>query len=94
MTTVKELQEMKKQQKHSKLWIHFNCRSIQNAFDEIQVICKTVFPDFILLTETWMDDSHPAAAYIPEGYIMKRKDRSEIFKHKYGKKWRGDSHST
>ena len=82
---MKELKEIKSKQKNSKLWIHFNCRSIQNAYEEIQVICSTVLPDFILLTETWMDDSNPAAAFIPKGYVMKRKDRSEVFKHKYGK---------
>ena len=85
ITTMKELKEIKSKQKNSKLWIHFNCRSIQNAYEEIQVICSTVLPDFILLTETWMDDSNPAAAFIPKGYLMKRKDRSEVFKHKYGK---------
>ena len=39
-----------------------------------------------MLTETWLDDSNPNTAYIPKGYIIKRKDRSEEFKHKYGKK--------
>ena len=38
-----------------------------------------------MMTETWMDDSNPSTAYIPKGYLMKRKDRSEEYKHKYGK---------
>ena len=86
ITTMDELKEMKIKQKKSMLWIHFNCRSIQNAHEELEVICSTVSPEIVLLTETWMDDSNPDAAYIPKGYQIKRKDRSEVFKHKYGKK--------
>lgn len=85
ITTIEELREMKKEQKKSKLWIHFNCRSLQNAYDEILAIIVTLCPDVILLTETWLDDSNPKTAFIPKGYVMKRKDRSEDYKHKYGK---------
>ena len=42
-------------------------------------------PDVICLTETWMDDSVPKTAYIPQGYKIIRKDRSENYKQKYGR---------
>ena len=76
---------MKAEYKNSKLWINFNCRSLNNSYDDLEIICNMLSPDFIPMTESWMDQSNPSSAYIPKGYSMKRKDRSDEFKHKYGK---------
>ena len=84
--TMKEMEDMNTKHKKSKLWMHFNCRSLHHAYDEIEAICSNVKPDVLLLTETWLDESNPKNAYVPRGYIIKRKDRTEEFKHKYGKK--------
>ena len=86
LTTMTELKEMKSKHKKSKLWMHFNCRSLNNAYDELEEICNNIEPDVVLLTETWLDESNPKNAYIPEGYLIKRKDRTDEYKHKYGKK--------
>ena len=86
LTTMEELKEMKAKNKRAKLWIHFNFRSLNNAYDEIEEICNNVSPDFIVGGESWLDESNPKNAYIPEGYAIKRKDRSDEYKHKYGKK--------
>ena len=49
------------------------------------LIINELVPDIICLTETWMDDSVTKNAYIPEGYKIIRKDRSESYKQKYGR---------
>ena len=83
---MKELEDMIGKYKKSKLWMHFNCRSLHQAYDEIEEICNKVKPDVLMLTETWLDESNPKNAYVPKGYVIKRKDRTEEYKHKYGKK--------
>lgn len=80
-----ELKEMKSKYKKSKLQVHFNCRSLNNTYDELEEICNDVSPDAVLLTETWLDEYNPKNAYIPEGYLIKRKDCTDEYKHKYGK---------
>ena len=65
--------------------IHLNCRSILNKPEELDHIIQETDADVIALTETWMDSSVPQQAYIPEGYCIIRKDRSQNFKQKYGK---------
>ena len=65
--------------------IHLNCRSILNKLEELLLIIEECLPDIIVLTETWMDDSVPSQACIPEGYSIIRKDRSPEFKQKYGR---------
>ena len=67
------------------LILHMNCRSINNKLEELENIIKNLDPDIICLTETWMDDSVPSQANIPDGYSMIRKDRSADFKQKYGR---------
>ena len=67
------------------LVLHMNCRSAINKQEEIYYIIKITNPDIFCMTETWFDDSIPAQAFIPEGYKIIRKDRSEDFKQKYGK---------
>ena len=86
LTTMKQLKEMKSKYKRGKLWILFNCRSLNHAYNEIEEICIDVAPDFLVGVESWLDESNPKNAYIPEGYAIKRKDRSDEYKHKYGKK--------
>ena len=41
--------------------------------------------DILCLTETWFDDSIPSHGFVPEGYRIIRKDRSNDFKQKYGR---------
>ena len=65
--------------------IQLNCRSILNKPEELDHIIQVTDADIIVLTETWMDSSVPQQAYIPEGYCIIRKDRSQNFKQKYGK---------
>lgn len=67
------------------LILHYNCRSIVNKGDELERTCIQLKPDVVCLTETWLDDSSPKTAFVPEGYKILRNDRSEEFKQKYGK---------
>lgn len=67
------------------LILHYNCRSLINKRDDLENICSKLNPAVICLTETWLDDSTPPTAYIPEGYKILRKDRSDEFKQRYGK---------
>ena len=67
------------------LILNLNCRSICNKFEEILHIISKLDPDILCLTETWFDSSVPAEGFVPDGYKIIRKDRSEDFKQKYGK---------
>ena len=67
------------------LIIHLNCRSVVNKTEELEDICKTIEPDIICLTETWLDESVPSPLCTPSGYKIIRKDRSEVYKQKYGR---------
>ena len=67
------------------LILNMNCRSINNKQEELEAIVQSLDPDVICLTETWMDDSVPSQANIPDGYSIIRKDRSDAFKQKYGR---------
>lgn len=74
-----------KTSKNEMLILNLNCRSMLNKTEEIAFILNNLDPDILCLTETWLDDSVPAQGYVPNGYRIIRKDRSEDFKQKYGK---------
>ena len=65
--------------------INLNCRSSINKTEELHYIFKEINPDIICESETWFDDSVPSQAFIPAGYKVIRKDRSEAYKQRYGK---------
>ena len=67
------------------LIFHYNCRSMINKTAELFNICKLHRPAIICVTETWLDETSPANAYVPDGYRIIRYDRSDAFKQKYGK---------
>ena len=79
--------EMKniKTSKNELLILNMNCGSMLNKTEEIQHIINTLDPDVLCLTETWLDSSVPAQGYVPSGYKIIRKDRSDDFKQKYGR---------
>ena len=74
-----------KMNKNEKLIIHYNCRSISNKLDEVQEIIAEKKPIMLLLTETWLNDTHPKSYLKIPGYKSIRKDRSEHIKQNYGK---------
>ena len=65
--------------------LNINCRSILNKAEELFYILKELNPDIVCLTETWLDQSTPQNSFIPNGYSMIRKDRTEAFKQRYGR---------
>ena len=71
--------------KHELIILHMNCRSIVNKEEDLIHICNETQADIVCLTETWMDDSVPVKSHIPPGYRVIRKDRSDVYKQKYGK---------
>jgi endonuclease/exonuclease/phosphatase (EEP) superfamily protein YafD len=79
------LETVREKTQKDMLIIHMNSRSILNKTDELQHICKTLQPDIVCITETWLDDSVPTQTCTPNGYNIIRKDRSEDFKQKYGR---------
>ena len=78
--------ETVKKAKNELLVIIINCRSLANKEEEINFIIEETGADIICLIETWLDSSHPKNAYVPNGYKIIRKDRSDEFKEKYNKK--------
>ena len=74
-----------KSSKNEVVIISINCRSLVNKFEELLNIIIETGADIICLTETWFDSSVPDNAFVPEGYRIIRKDRSNDFKQKYGK---------
>ena len=71
--------------KNEKLIIHYNCRSIENKLDELKEIIAEKKPILVLLTETWLNETHPKNYLKIPGYKSVRKDRSEHIKQHYGK---------
>ena len=67
------------------LVLHYNCQSILNKVEELNIICIKLKPKIICLTETWLDDSTTQTANIPDGYKILRCDRTDTYKQKYGK---------
>ena len=74
-----------KTERNELLIINMNCRSSINKTEEINYIFNEISPDIACHSETWFDDSVPHQAYIPPGYKVIRKDRSDNFKQMYGK---------
>ena len=82
------LSKIKKRNQEEILILHFNCRDITLRSEEIQYIINELNPDILIFSETWLDESTPNYNII-DGYHMLRKDRTELFKYKYCKKYGG-----
>ena len=65
--------------------LNINCRSILNKAEDLMHIFKELKPDIACLTETWLDKSTPENNFIPDGYQIIRKDRTDLFKQRYGR---------
>ena len=72
--------------KDNDIIIHYNCRSIIKKKEELMETIYKIQPALVFLSETWLDDSCPKGMAVPNNYSIIRKDRSEKFKLKYGKK--------
>ena len=83
-----KIQEKNKTQKHFKIH-HLNCRSAPNKMEEIFQYVEEHDPEILALSETWMDDSVLNRICELPKYTIIRKDRSDKFKDKYGKKGSG-----
>ena len=79
-------QILDKKSKGNDIILHFNCRSIIKKKEELINIVNKIQPAIVFLSETWFDDSCPKGMAVPTNYSIIRKDRSEKFKLKYGKK--------
>ena len=77
--------EKVKKSKNDLLIIHLNCRSVGNKLEELQNQVDLLEPDIVCMSETWLDNSFPLNAQIPEGFNLIRKDRNENFQMKYKK---------
>ena len=73
-----------KKGKNELLIVHLNCRSMVNKEEELFGMIQLLNPDIVCLSETWLDGSIPIQ-YVPKGYKILRKDRSEEFLQKYRK---------
>ena len=73
-----------KKGKNELLILHINCRSMKNKEEELFEIITQLNPDILCLSETWLDGSTPTQ-YVPNGYKILRKDRSDEFLQKYRK---------
>ena len=73
-----------KKGKNELLIMHINCRSMVNKQEEVFELITLLNPDIICMSETWLDGSIPTQ-YVPPGYKIIRKDRSDEFLQKYRK---------
>ena len=73
------------EQKKGKLLLSLNCRSISDKLDDLKDLIYRLEPLLVVLTETWLDPSHPKGTLSIAGYKHIRKDRTEAFKQKHQK---------
>lgn len=52
-----------------------NIRSVFNKMDELEARVREKAPDFVVLTESWLDNSIPDEAVALPRYAVIRKDR-------------------
>ena len=54
-----------------------NARSIaaEGKLDDLTLSCSTLHPDFCVVTETWLNDSHDSSYFQMPNYFILRKDR-------------------
>ena len=64
---------------HSKdlLLAHLNINSVQNKFEELSAIIKTLRAHIIFISETKIDASYPNAQFSIPGYSLYRNDRKK-----------------
>ena len=62
---------------------HINCRSSIGKIEEIFQYIEQHNPDFLMMSESKLDESVSNSFCEPPGYRIIRKDRSEKFKRKY-----------
>ena len=59
------------------LLAHLNINSLQNKFDELQLIMNKLKAEILVLTETKIDSSYPNSQFTLTNYKIYRKDRSK-----------------
>lgn len=62
-------------QPESLCFILSNCRSLFNKIDELRILADMNKPDFICITESWLNISHSDACVSISEYSIMRKDR-------------------
>ena len=62
---------------------HINCRGTLGKKEEIFQYIEENKPDFLLISESKLDESVSDGFCVPPGFNIIRKDRSEKFKQKY-----------
>lgn len=53
-----------------------NCRSITNKVDELIAVVSNYNPDFVCISETWLDCNYPSALLNIDNYYLYRNDRN------------------
>ena len=68
-----------------RLIININCRSVADKLDDLKELVYDLQPLLVVLTETWLNESHPKGLLNIKGYKSYRNDRTEDFKQRYQK---------
>lgn len=71
---------------HSKdlLIAHLNINSVQNKFEELSGVIKTIRAHIMFVSETKIDASYPNAQFTIPGYSLYRNDRKKRRRWNYG----------
>ena len=78
-TGLQQLQEDRLKHRKNPLIGYLNINSLRNKITDLRVIMKTLSLDYLILSETKIDESFPTSQFNVEGYeIRVRRDRDKF----------------
>ena len=78
-TGLQQLQEDRLKHRKNPLIGYLNINSLRNKITDLRVIMKTLSLDYLILSETKIDESFPTSQFNVEGYeIRARRDRDKF----------------
>ena len=78
-TGLQQLQEDRLKHRKNLLIGYLNINSLRNKITDLRVIMKTLSLDYLILSETKIDESFPTSQFNIEGYeIRARRDRDKF----------------
>ena len=78
-TGLQQLQEDRLKHCKNPLIGYLNINSLRNKITDLRVIMKTLSLDYLILSETKIDESFPTSQFNVEGYEIRARRDSNIF---------------
>ena len=72
-----QLELLAKRHSKDRLLAHLNMNSVQNKFEELSAIIKTLHAHILFISETKIDASYPNTQFSIPGYSLYRNDRKK-----------------